>query len=70
MRLCSPGDSYHVRRLADDLEKNFPEDTSVKFSYIPVIRRVLALNPEEPETAIGMLQNATPYELGAPRSNL
>jgi eukaryotic-like serine/threonine-protein kinase len=56
--------------LADDLEKSFPEDTSVKFSYLPVLRALLALNRGQPSKAIVLLESAAPYELGTPRSNI
>ena len=56
--------------MADDLERTFPEDTSVKFSYLPVLRGMLALNRHQPATAIDLLESAAPYELGTPRSNL
>ena len=35
--------------LADDLEKRFPEDTSVRFSYVPTLRALLALNGGSPD---------------------
>ncbi len=40
--------SSQAQTLADDLEKSFPEDTSVKFSYLPVLRALLALNRGQP----------------------
>jgi DNA-binding winged helix-turn-helix (wHTH) protein/tetratricopeptide (TPR) repeat protein len=64
------GNSSDAQRLADGLEKHFPEDTSVKFSYLPVLRASLALNHHQPSKAIELLEGAAPYELGTPRSNL
>ncbi len=64
------GNSSRAQGLADDLEKNFPEDTSVKFSYLPVLRAILALDRRQPARAIEVLETAAPYELGTPRSNL
>ena len=61
------GDSSRARTLADDLEKRFPEDTVVRFSYLPVLRARIALNQGDSARAIEMLQTATPYELGASR---
>jgi eukaryotic-like serine/threonine-protein kinase len=52
------------------LEKIFPEDTSVRFSYLPVLRAILALNRRQPSKAIEVLEAAAPFELGPPRSNL
>jgi TolA-binding protein len=36
------GDSAGAQALADDLDKRFPEDTSVRSSYLPVLRALLA----------------------------
>ena len=54
-----------AQQLADDLERRFPEDTVVRFSYLPVLRARMALNQGDPAKAIELLQVAVPYELGA-----
>jgi tetratricopeptide (TPR) repeat protein len=64
LALAITGDS-HAQSLADDLEKRFPENTIVRFSYIPVVRARVALNQNDPSRAIDILQPAVPYELGA-----
>jgi eukaryotic-like serine/threonine-protein kinase len=61
------GDSGRAQVLADDLEKRFPEDTVVRFGYLPVVRARVALNQGNPAKAIELLQTAAPYELGASR---
>jgi eukaryotic-like serine/threonine-protein kinase len=63
-------DASRAEELANDLEKRFPDDTSVKFSYLPALRGLLALNRDEPAKAIELLQVAAPYELGAPHSSM
>jgi DNA-binding winged helix-turn-helix (wHTH) protein/tetratricopeptide (TPR) repeat protein len=70
LALALAGSSSRAQALADDLERNFPEDTSVRFSYLPVLRAILALNRQQPSKAIEVLESAEPYELGTPRSNL
>jgi len=70
LALALAGSSSRAQALADDLERNFPDDTSVKFSYLPVLRATLALNRRQPSRAIEVLESAAPYELGTPRSNL
>ena len=70
LALALTDDSSQAQALADELEKNFPEDTSVRFSYLPVLRAILALNRRQPSKAIEVLESAAPYELGTPRSNL
>jgi len=67
--LALTGDSKRAQTLTDDLERRFPEDTCVKFEYVPEIRALLALNRNDPAKAIELLQIAAPYELGAPRSS-
>jgi predicted Zn-dependent protease len=66
--LALSGDSSEAQILANDLERNFPEDTSVRFNYVPSVRALLALNHGEPTQAIEVLQTAVPNELGQPRS--
>jgi DNA-binding winged helix-turn-helix (wHTH) protein/tetratricopeptide (TPR) repeat protein len=61
------GDSKQAQTLADHLESGFPEDTSIRFSYLPVIHAILALNRGDSAAAITSLEPATPYELGSPR---
>ena len=61
------GDSSRAQTLADDLERRFPEDTVVRFSYLPVLRARMALNRGDSARAIEILQPVTPYELGASR---
>src|SRR5271165_1288433 len=66
--LALSGDSVRAQALADDLEKRFPEDTSNRFSYLPSLEVLLALNRGEPSRAIEILQVAVPNELGTQRS--
>jgi tetratricopeptide (TPR) repeat protein len=61
-------DSSRSEALADDLAKRFPEDTSVRFSYLPALRATLALNHGDHAKASDLLQAAVPYELGAQRA--
>jgi hypothetical protein len=65
LALALAGDSAGSQTLADDLEARFPEDTAVKFSYLPTLRAQLALQ-REPANAIKLLETAVPYELGTP----
>jgi predicted Zn-dependent protease len=68
LALSMAGDSSQAQTLTNDLESSFPEDTSVKFNYLPTVRAFLALNHGDPAKAIEFLQVAVPYELGQPRS--
>jgi tetratricopeptide (TPR) repeat protein len=64
--LALAGDLSQSQTIANDLEKRFPEDTEVRFTYLPAIRGLLALNRHEPAKAIELLQAAAPYDLGTP----
>jgi eukaryotic-like serine/threonine-protein kinase len=68
--LTLSGDFSQAQALADDLERRFPEDTSIRFSYLPALHARLALNHGEASRAVEMLQVAGSQELGAPRSSI
>ena len=67
--LALAGDSSASQTLADNLEMRFPEDTEVRFTYLPAIRAVLAINHHEAARAIELLQVSAPYDLGTPLSS-
>jgi DNA-binding winged helix-turn-helix (wHTH) protein/tetratricopeptide (TPR) repeat protein len=69
LALALSGDSTRAEKLASDMEKRYPEDTSVRFSYLPVIIAAVAVQHGEPLKAIDALQASVPYELGSPRSS-
>ena len=69
LALALSGDSTQAEKLGNDLEKRYPEDTSVRFSYLPVIRAAVAMHHGEPFKAIDALQVSAPYEMGSPRSS-
>jgi serine/threonine protein kinase/tetratricopeptide (TPR) repeat protein len=70
LALALVGDSARARGLSDELEKRFPEDTIVRFNYLPTLRAQLALNePGGAAKAIESLAAAAPYELGVPGSS-
>jgi tetratricopeptide (TPR) repeat protein len=68
--LALAGDFSKAQALAADLERRFPEDTSVRFSYLPALRARLALNHGDASQALTLLESAVRYELGTPRSSV
>ncbi len=65
LALALSGDSVRTQTLADDLEQRFPEDTFAKFTYVPVLRALSALEDGRPTDSVERLHIALPYELAA-----
>ena len=61
--LALSGDLRQARDLAQDLAREFPEDTFVRFMYLPTLRALFALNARDPVAAIQALQVASRYDL-------
>ena len=58
--------SAQSHKIVVDLEKRYPEDTSVQFSYLPALRALEALNQGDAAKALEMTQVAAPYDLAVP----
>jgi tetratricopeptide (TPR) repeat protein len=61
--LALSGDLPHSRMLAEDLAREFAEDTSVQFMYLPTLRALFALKTDDAPAAIQFLQAASRYDL-------
>ena len=70
LALLMVGDMARAQPFVDDLATRFPEDSSMQFSALPVLRAQLALNRNQPEAALEVLQVAAPHELGLARSTV
>ena len=64
LALGMAGGGQAAQGLVNDLERRFPEDTLVKFNYLPAIRGAVALERNNSSNAIEELQTARLYELG------
>jgi tetratricopeptide (TPR) repeat protein len=62
--LALSGDSSRSQTLIDDISRRFPEGTIVRFTYLPTLRALLALNRSQPANAVELLQTTIPYEGG------
>ena len=61
--LALSGDLPQSRALAEDLAREFPEDTFVQYMYLPTLRALFSLNAHDPAAAIQALQTASRYDL-------
>ncbi|MBV9342735.1 MAG: tetratricopeptide repeat protein, partial [Acidobacteria bacterium] len=66
--LALAGDYSKSRAKADELDRRFPEDTSIRFNYVPSLRALIAAKTGKPSQAIEFLETARSSELGTPRS--
>jgi DNA-binding winged helix-turn-helix (wHTH) protein len=62
--LARTGDFHSAGKMADDLVKQYPQDTIVNSIAVPTIRAGIAINRNEPAKAIEFLETVLPYELG------
>ncbi len=60
------GDTTQAQRLADDLDKRFPEATCVRFGSLPAIRGVLAIRRGNAREAIEYLRAISSREMVTP----
>jgi eukaryotic-like serine/threonine-protein kinase len=66
--LALVGEISAAQAIASDLEKRFPQDSFVQFTYLPVLRALFTLKRGEAVNAIESLDRALPYEQAAPGS--
>jgi serine/threonine protein kinase/tetratricopeptide (TPR) repeat protein len=66
LALAIAGERSRAQAIADDLDSRFPEDTSVRFNYVPTLRALSALSANDPARAIDVLQPAATYEFAQP----
>jgi len=67
--LALAGDPSQSQALAADLDKRYPEDTSVRTNYLPALRGLAALRAGAPQSAIDQLEAARAYERANPPIN-
>jgi hypothetical protein len=63
--LAIAGEHAHAQKLADDLTGRFPDDTLVKFVYLPTILGATAVHQGDGGKAIASLQVVEPYDLNS-----
>ena len=66
LALAITGAGGPAHAIANDMAKQFPQNTVVQYNYLPSIRAQLALVRKDAPKAIEILEAAAPYELGTP----
>jgi tetratricopeptide (TPR) repeat protein len=64
--LALSGEAGRAEAIARDLEKRFPEDTCVRFTYVPALDALAALRAGDTSRALTLLQANEPYERATP----
>ncbi|HUB20751.1 MAG TPA: winged helix-turn-helix domain-containing protein [Acidobacteriaceae bacterium] len=64
LALALAGSAPQAGAIADQLNRDFPDDTFVQYLYLPAIRAAVALQQHDPSRAIALLDTALPYEAG------
>ncbi|MFY9528822.1 MAG: protein kinase [Candidatus Acidiferrales bacterium] len=60
------GDGARAQTLADQLAKENPDNTLIKFYWLPTIRAAIEIVRKNPAKAVEILEPAAEYELGQP----
>jgi len=64
--LIRADDISQGQKIADDLAKNYPQDTIVNSYWLPSIHAAIEINRQSPSRALDLLRAAESYELGNP----
>jgi serine/threonine protein kinase/Tfp pilus assembly protein PilF len=64
LALAMTGNMAQAASLAQDLGKRFPLNTQMQSLWLPAIQAQLALDRKSPDSALNVLQPASPIELG------
>ncbi len=62
--LAYAGENAQAESLAQELARDFPQDTVVQFAILPTLRAKLVLNRGKSNESVESLSSAVPYELG------
>jgi serine/threonine protein kinase/tetratricopeptide (TPR) repeat protein len=62
--LARAGAIEEAGALIDELTERFPEDTIINKVRVPIARAAIALQEQDPQRAINLLESAIPYQRG------
>ncbi len=60
------GDDAKATQMADDLASRYPENTSMQYHYLPMIRCAVAAKKGNAAKALEAAASGAPYDLGSP----
>jgi len=66
LALACAGDSPSARTLADELQKQFPLNTTLNLYWLPVVRAYLEIRSGRPAQALKLLEDAQLFDLAFP----
>ena len=69
LALARAGDTAGAEKLATELDQEFPLDTMVQRYWLPTVGAAIALQKNDPNRALELLQTSTPIELGQPAAS-
>jgi serine/threonine protein kinase/Tfp pilus assembly protein PilF len=65
LTMARAGNIAQAQKLAEKLDREFPQDTMVQNYALPVIRAAIELRKNNPSAAIEILEVTLPYEMGS-----
>ena len=66
LAMAFAGDGHSAQQLSEEFSRDFPEDTLVRFLYLPTIKAQLAVGRRDSSNVTEFLKITSPYELGLP----
>jgi predicted Zn-dependent protease len=66
LTLAQTGDAMQAHELAANLSENDPQDTILKFYWMPCVEATIELKRGNPEESVKLLEPAIAYEVGVP----
>jgi eukaryotic-like serine/threonine-protein kinase len=63
------GDSNHAQKLMDDITREFPDDSGLKYEYAPSVHALNLIHQNKAAEAVSSLEFARKYEFGFPFFN-
>jgi hypothetical protein len=68
LSLARSGRTDEAERLADEVSREAPLDTTVQKYLVPTVRAAIKLRQHDPNAAIDLLREAVPYDLAFTQS--